>query len=195
MSEELTGESPRLKGWMLLHRTRNLFFRCEDRAVSGFGLTAEQWTVLLAIKHLDDPVRPTDVGRWLGHKVNTVSMIVDRMVKAGPVKRARDLPDRRALRLVITSKGEQAFKPATAAVWALIQETLLPLTDENTRTLIRLLETLRDKALQYADSGTDTRGRPASETRDSVGFLRRLIKYSSTSAGEAKHQSGERRKK
>ncbi len=110
MSEKFAEESLGFKAWMLLHRTRDLFFRCEDRAVSGFGLTAEQWTVLLAIKHLDDPVRPTDVGQWLGHKVNTVSMIVDRMVRGGLVTRVRDLPDRRAIRLAITGQGGASFE-------------------------------------------------------------------------------------
>jgi hypothetical protein len=79
------------KASVALYRTRDLLFRCEDRAVGKFGLTAEQYSVLAAIKQLDDPVRPTDVGRLLDHKVNTVSMIVDRMVNAGLVDRVRDL--------------------------------------------------------------------------------------------------------
>ena len=110
MPEKFTEQSLGFQAWMLLHRTRDLFFRCEDRAVSESGLTAEQWTVLLAIKYLDDPVRPTDVGRWLGHKVNTVSMIVDRMVRAGLVTRVRDLPDRRAIRLAVTGQGGAGFQ-------------------------------------------------------------------------------------
>jgi len=129
-----------------LYRTRDLLFRCEDRAVGKFGLTAEQYSVLAAMKQLDDPVRPTDVGRLLDHKVNTVSMIVDRMVNAGLVERVRDLPDRREVRLIITAKGEKAFKPAHAAATKLSKDMLSPLSQDDVRTLTKLLETIRTKA-------------------------------------------------
>ncbi|MFO7996197.1 MAG: MarR family winged helix-turn-helix transcriptional regulator [Dehalococcoidia bacterium] len=148
MPKELTGNGTNLTAWMLLHRTRDLFFRCEDRIAAEFGLTQEQYSVLLAIKSLDEPVRPTDVGRWVGHKVNTVSMIVDRMVQVDLVRRERDLPDRRAVRLVMTGKGEKAFTAASPAVWKLIEEIMSTLSREDSLTLIRLLETLRDKALE-----------------------------------------------
>ena len=117
MPEELEREGPGWKAFMSLHRTRDLLFRCQDRVVFEFGLTAEQYSVLFAMKYLNAPVRPTDIGRLLERKVNSVSMIADRMVKAGLIDRVRDLSDRREVRLIITGKGEQAFKAATPAVW------------------------------------------------------------------------------
>lgn len=152
MPEELKGESLSLKAFMLLHRTRDLLFRCQDQVVGEFGLTAEQYSVLMAIKDLDDPVKITDVGRWLERKVNSMSMIVDRMVKADLVTRERDLPDRRAVRLVMTSKGERASQLATPAVSRLIEETLAPLSHQDADTLIKLLEAVRDKALRHLRS-------------------------------------------
>ena len=146
MPKKFKAESPYLKASTLLYLTRDALFRCVDRAVGEFGLTAEQYSVLTAIKDLDDPVRPTDIGRLVDHKVNTVSMIVDRMVKAGLVERIRDLPDRREVRLVITSKGEKALQPAASAVSRLIKEILSPLSDDDMDTLVNLLETIRDKA-------------------------------------------------
>jgi len=157
MPEELKDEGRSLIAFMLLHRTRDLLFRCQDRAVAEFGLTAEQYSVLLAIKYLDDPVRATDIGRWMERKVNSVSMIVDRMVKAGLVERIRDLPDRREVRVVFTSKGKRAFELATPEVWQLIDEIFSPLPHEEKRTLIRLLDRLRDRALKHLNPGTDVR--------------------------------------
>jgi DNA-binding MarR family transcriptional regulator len=49
-------------------------------------------------------------------------MMVDRMVKADLLRRLRDRKDRREVRLVITSKGETALKPATLAGWEFIQK-------------------------------------------------------------------------
>ncbi len=177
MPQELEGKDLTVKALLLLHRTRDMVFNLEDRVFSEFGLTAEQYTVLVAIKYFDDPVRPTDIGRWVGHKVNTVSMIVDRMVKAGLVKRIRDLPDRREVRLVITSKGEQAFKPATPAGWSLIEDIMSSLSDEDKRTLIKLLEKVRDKALQHLSPDVDTRESVSYEATDLSRLMKRMSKY------------------
>ena len=146
-------ENPYRRAWILLRQTYTLVLKCEDRTFSEYKLTTEQYSVLMVIKHVEDPVKVTDVARWLDRSVNSVSMIIDRMVKAGLVRRRRDLPDRRAVRLTITSKGEEAFVPATVAGWELIQEILSSLPDEDLLTLIRLLEMLRDKTYDYLGSG------------------------------------------
>jgi DNA-binding MarR family transcriptional regulator len=158
MPKEFKAESRYLKASTSLYLTRDALFRCVDRAVGEFGLTAEQYSVLTAIKHLDDPVRPTDIGRLVDHKVNTVSMIIDRMVKAGLVERIRDLADRREVRLLITSKGEKALQPATSAVSRLIKEILSPLSDDDMDTLVNLLETVREKAHQHRRSANGDSG-------------------------------------
>jgi len=138
--------------WVLLRQTYNLILKCEDRVFGEHGLTTEQHAVLMVIKHIDGPVRPTDVARWLDRSVNSVSMIIDRMVKAGLVRRVRDRKDRRTVFLNITSKAENAYVMATVAGWGLIQEILSPLSDKDKLTLIRLLETLRDKTYDYLGS-------------------------------------------
>lgn len=149
MPKESKIEVPHLKTYTLLYLTRDALFRCVDRAVGKFGLTAEQYSVLSAIKQLEDPVRPTDIGRLVDHKVNTVSMIVDRMVRAGLVDRVRDLPDRREVRLVVTSKGEKAFKPAASEASKLIKEILSPLSSRDMDTLAGLLHAVRERAHRY----------------------------------------------
>jgi len=177
MPEELKDEGQSLKAFMLLHRTRDLLFRCQDRAVAKSGLTAEQYSVLLAIEYLDDPVRATDIGRWMERKVNSISMIVDRMVRAGLVERIRDLPDRRAVRVIFTSKGKRAFELAAPEVWKLIDEIFSPLPHEEKRTLIRLLDTLRGRALKHLNPGTDVRAIATYGTDDASRLLKRMRRY------------------
>jgi DNA-binding MarR family transcriptional regulator len=144
-----TSESTSLSAFTLLQRTRDLLFRCEDQVVAEFGITAEQYSVLMAMKSLDDPVKVTDVARRLERKVNSVSMLVDRMVNAGLVTRERDLPDRRAVRLGLTQKGRKACERATPAVLRLIDGLLSPLSQKDTDTLVKLLETLRQSARRH----------------------------------------------
>jgi DNA-binding MarR family transcriptional regulator len=156
MSEELAGESPDLDAWMLLQQTRYLIFRREDAVLTRLGLTTEQYTVLLAIERLDAPVRITDVAQSLGRSTNGVSMLVDRMVKAGLVERMRDVGDRREVHVVMTAKGEQTLRPAKPAVSQLIQDIWSSLPRDDRRTFIRLLDILRDKA-RSTSSGPDIR--------------------------------------
>ena len=117
MSEELDARGADLKAWMLMHGVRDLAVYLQDRICSEYGLTVEQYTVLAAIKYHDAPVTMTDIGRWMGHPVNTVSMLADRMFNAGLLDRHRDLPDRRRVRVTVTKKGKEAFKQATPAAW------------------------------------------------------------------------------
>ena len=195
MTEEPKGESQNLKAFMLLHRIRDLLFRCQDQAVAKFGLTAEQYSVLVAIAFLDAPVRATDIGRWMDRKVNSVSMIADRMVKAGLVRRTRDLPDRREVRLAMTSKGEQALKSANPPVSKLVDEILSSLPHEETHTLIRLLETLRDRAIQYCCPKVNINELLSYETEDMARFMKRMSKYTSNLQPEAKRRGSPKRKK
>jgi DNA-binding MarR family transcriptional regulator len=152
MPKHPKNESLGLKAFMTLQQTRDLLFRCEDQAVAEFGITAEQYSVLMAMDELDEPVRATDIARLLAHKVNSVSMLVDRMVKAGLVERERDLPDRRAVRLFMTGRGKQAYQRAAPAVSRLIEDLLSPLSNEDKGTLTCLLEALRGKALRHLSS-------------------------------------------
>jgi DNA-binding MarR family transcriptional regulator len=180
--------------WLLLRQVPNLVSRCEDQVFSKHGLTTERHAVLMAIKHIDGPVRPTDVARWLDLSVNSVSMIIDRMVKAGLVKRTRDRKDRRTVFLTVTDKAEKAYVLASVAGWELIQEILAPLSDRDKRTLIKLLETLRDKTYDYLDSGEVAEEVRRAEMENMARLIKQAAKYKSASTAEAKHL-GSRKKK
>ena len=180
--------------WILLRQAYNLILKCEDRVFSEYGLTTEQHAVLMTIKHISEPVRPTDVARWLDRSVNSVSMIIDRMVKAGLVRRVRDRKDRRTVILTITSKAEKVYVPATVAGWGLIQEILSPLSDEDRLTLIRLLEALRDKTYDYLGSGGVVEEVRRDETENMAQFMKQAAKYKSSSTPEAKRQGGKKKK-
>ncbi|MBE0430552.1 MAG: MarR family transcriptional regulator [Dehalococcoidia bacterium] len=194
MKGKLEGKSQNLKAFMFLHRTRDLLFRCQDRVVAESGLTAEQYSVLVAIAFLDAPVRATDIGRWMDRKVNSVSMIVDRMVKAGLVRRARDLPDRREVRLAMTSKGEQALKSANPPVARLVEEVFSSLSRDQTETLIRLLETLRGRALQHCYPEVNTEDLLSYETEDMDRFLKRMSRYTPGGEPPVKRRRSARRR-
>ena len=187
-------ENPDKGAWMLLRQTHNLVLKCEDQVFREHELTTEQHAVLMAIKHIDGSVRPTDIARWLDRSVNSVSMIVDRMVKAGLVRRVRDKKDRRTVFLTITSQAEKTYVLATSAGWGLIQEILSPLSDEDKLTLIRLLETLRNKTYDYLDSGEVVEEVRGNETENMAQLMKQAAEYRSSSTPEAKRQGGKKKK-
>jgi DNA-binding MarR family transcriptional regulator len=47
-------------------------------------------------------------------------MLIDRMVKAGLVRRTRDRKDRRVVTVFMTEKGKTAVEPAIPAGWEFI---------------------------------------------------------------------------
>jgi DNA-binding MarR family transcriptional regulator len=158
------------------------------------GLTMEQYATLVAIKYLNDPVRPTDVARWIGRRTNSVSMMVDRMVKAGLVRRKRDRRDRRVVSLIITSKAENALKPANQAGWEFIQKIMSPLSDEDRHTFARLLETLRYQTMNYLNPGEDIEEMVRNDDKSHVNLRGRLIQRGLTSTPQAKRQGGKKKK-
>jgi DNA-binding MarR family transcriptional regulator len=183
-----------LRLWFLSHRTHELLRRCEDQVYGEYNLTTEQYTMLAIIKYLDDPVRITDVARWSGRSTNSVSMIIDRMVKAGLVRRVRDRKDRRTVFVTITSKAENALKPATRAGLELIQEILSPLSPEDRRTFVNLHEVVKHKALEYLNPGADIEEMQRSEVTSQANLVDRLVQYISPSTPGAKRQGGRKGK-
>jgi DNA-binding MarR family transcriptional regulator len=144
-----------LRLWLLLHRVGDALALCEDSIFRKYGLTTEQSAVLAIVKSIGGSVRPTDLAQWLERSPNSVSMLVDRMVKAGLVKRVRDRHDRRVVNVSLTSKGENAVGPATPAGWELIQKILSPLSYENKQALADMLETVKCEAVSYLSPGVN----------------------------------------
>jgi len=183
-----------LRLWFLSHRTHELLRKCEDRVFGEYNLTTEHYTVLAIIKYLDDPVRITDVARWSGRSTNSVSMIIDRMVKAGLVKRVRDRKDRRTVFVTITSKAENALEPATRAGLEFIQEILSPLSHEDKRTFVNLHEVVKHKALEYLNPGVDIEEMQRTEITSQANLVERLVQYISPPNPDAKRQGGKKKK-
>jgi DNA-binding MarR family transcriptional regulator len=183
-----------LRLWYMSHRTRALFKMCEDQIYGEYNLTMEQYAVLAAIKHIGGPARPTDIARWLGRSTNSISMIVDRMVKAGLVRRVRDRRDRRVVNVSITSKAEKALKPAILAGWEFIQKITSPIAYEDKHTFIRLHEALRYEILKYLNPGINVEKLARNEDKQHANLMERLIQYALPSTPEAKRQGGKKGK-
>jgi len=147
--------------------------KCEDKVFIEHDISPEQYTVLMAIKYLDNPVTPTKLAKFLIRNQNSVSMIVDRMVKAGLVRRVNDQRDRRSVRLFITGSGKEALDRAAASSRELVQRIMGKLTDGDIGELILLLEKIKESSVEYLETEGADKEAAENEAKNIANFKKR----------------------
>ena len=176
-----------LRLWLLLRRVGDTLMLCQDSIFSKYGLTTEQWGVLTSIKSRG-PLRPTDLASILERSTNSISMLVDRMVKAGLVRRTRDRKDRRVVTVSMTSKGEKAVEPAVIAGWEFIHEILSPLSYDDQCALASMLETVKCELIGYINPEMDKAEIIKNSLTKDPNLYKRMVKNILPPGYEAKHK-------
>ncbi|MHB8574271.1 MAG: MarR family winged helix-turn-helix transcriptional regulator [Dehalococcoidia bacterium] len=133
--------------WALLYQTFTAIFKETERALSPAGISGPQAFALSCLRYGGSPMIPSRLANYLAQESQSLTSLIDRMEQHGWVRRVRDLPDRRSLRLEITPVGEEklaeaqeeGFKSATAIFACLNQDEL--------RTLANLLDRVRASSL------------------------------------------------
>ena len=193
MSVKAEQEYTVLRLWMLLPRVGDAFDLCHDLVFSKFGITTEQWRVLACIQSRGS-LRPSDLASMLERSPNSVSMLVDRMVKAGLVKRTRDRKDRRTVFVSMTDKGKEAVRPAVPAGWEFIHKVLSTLSDDDQRALADMLETLKCEFQSYLSPETDRAEMSRKSLTKDPGLYKRMLKSLLPPGYELRFNRGEERK-
>jgi DNA-binding MarR family transcriptional regulator len=155
MPQRSETESLALRLWRQLYQTYALLKRSEDEAAGALGLTTEQYAVLVTLDYFGGSMKVGDIAVWLERTTNSMSMIVDRMVKVGLITRKRDRKDRRLVYVSMTSKGKASLEPAARAIPELILKVLSPLSTEERSTLLGLLETVKVEIIKHLNPGVD----------------------------------------
>jgi DNA-binding MarR family transcriptional regulator len=194
MKKDFEPETLALRLWRQLYQTYTLLKQQEDVIFEKHGLTTEQYAVLVSISYIGEPARVTDIARWLERSTNSISMIVDRMVKAGLVRRARDKRDRRVVYVSKTSKAESRLTPATVASFESIRKILSPIPQKDRLTLLNLLGEVKYETLKYLRPGVDIEEIKRQELRQAANVGKWLREYGERSAPEIKRQGGEKGK-
>ena len=180
--------------WRTVYQTYTRFKNGMDQVLSQYGLTMEQYLVLATIKYSDAPIRITDVAHWLERSTNSVTMIVDRMVKAGLLRRVRDRRDRRTVNVFLTSKAENALKAANPATWEYMQQGMSPLSYKDKDALAGLLKALNYKLLEYLSPGADVQGMLKSDSKQQDHLMKQWRKQPWLATSKAKRRGSKTRK-
>jgi MarR family 2-MHQ and catechol resistance regulon transcriptional repressor len=193
MTVDSESENTVLRLWLLLRRVGDALALCQDSVFSKYGLTTEQFGVLTSIKSRG-PLRPSDLASILERSPNSVSMLVDRMVKAGLVRRTRDRKDRRVVTVSMTSKGEKAVEPAIPAGWDFIHKILSPLSYKDKHALASMLETVKCELIGYLNPEMDMAEIIKNSFTNRPDLYKRMVKNVLPSSPEARHQGGKKTK-
>ena len=132
--------------WVLLHQVSDIIFSAREAELQKCGLPATQAEVLFVIKAIGDEVTPAQISRMVFRRPHSVSGIIDRMAKAGLVKKAKNLRRKNLVRVTITEKGQKAYSQALRR--KSVQKILSALPEAEQRKLRSLLETLRIRGLK-----------------------------------------------
>ena len=181
--------------WRMLYQAYTRYKNGMDQVLAAQGLTMEQYLVLVTIKYHDPPVRITDIARWLERSTNSITMIVDRMVKAGLLRRVRGRSDRRVVNVFLTSKAENALEPANPAAWEFMQQGMSPLSSDDKHAFAGLLEMINHKLLEYLSPGADVDAMLKDDSRQQGYLMKQWRKQPWLTTPKAKRSSRKPRRK
>lgn len=143
-----------LRLWLLFRRVGDSLGLAQDLVCGKYGLTSQQFAVLVCIKSRG-PLKQADLARMLQRSRNSMTFILDRMIKAGLVRRKRNRKDRRAVSVTMTDKGNDAIEMAAPAGWEFIHEVVSPLSYQDQRALADMLETVNCVLIGRVNPETD----------------------------------------
>ena len=189
MSANMRPLGPVLRSRQRIYETCNVLKQSEDQMLRQYGLTVEQLSVLSVVSYLRGSARIADIAEWLERSANSISMIVDRMVKSGLVRRTRDRVDRRVVFVSATSKGEAAFKPAYPAMIEFDRRIFQPLSEADMNTMAGLLGTVKYEVLKSGNPGLDIKEVERTDSKKLANAQRWLNESGLLSVAGAKGQS------
>jgi len=145
------------QAWRQLYLTYSTFFKAIERAIAPTGVTLPQALALATIKNGERPITPSRLAHELTQETQSVTGLIDRMEKQEWVRRVRDLPDRRAIRLELTAAGEAKLDETLGPQNETIDRMFANLTRADLETLATLLDRIHvGAAVQFGLEPVET---------------------------------------
>ena len=135
--------------WRQLYLTYSTIFKAIERAIAPTGVTLPQALALATIKAGPGPITPSRLAHYLTQETQSVTGLIDRMEKQEWVRRVRDLPDRRAIRLELTPAGDAKLEETLGPSGATTARMFELLSAGELQTLAGLLERVHEGAVAH----------------------------------------------
>jgi len=141
--------------------TADLFLRESARLFRPQGLTAAQFNVinLLAAPEVQRGLSQRELADMLVVDRSNVTGLIDRMEKAGWVRRADDPSDRRVYRVQLTAAGRKLWQQVAPGYADVVRQVTDRLGERRMKDAVALLATLREDATRWVMPGADKTSR------------------------------------
>lgn len=117
-----------------------------------FGLTEAQFNVLFALKFSDGNITQAELGKRLVVTRASITSVLDKLESKNWVKRI-DVPENRRIHHVaLTNAGRELIERVEPAYRREVHDVLKGLSDDQCRSLMHVLETVRDSTRDTASS-------------------------------------------
>ena len=132
----------------LIKRCTAMLMTLAESAFESQTLSFTQWIVLMNLYGHQSHMSATALSKETGHDMGALTRVVDTLEKAGLVKRARSVHDRRAVEIALTAAGRREVQSAKCVVMEMTNRLLETFSYDEVHSLITLLRRLFER-LQY----------------------------------------------
>jgi MarR family transcriptional regulator for hemolysin len=126
-----------------LHGTARAWRQAIDRRLKYLGVSQASWMTIAVAAKAQQPLSQSELADKLGVEGATMVAMVDRLVKAGLVKREPSTADRRIKRVVVTEAGHRLFDTVKTEAAAVRKELLSQMDPKKLEAATDVLEALQ----------------------------------------------------
>ena len=126
-----------------LHNTSRAWRQAVDRRLKYLGVSQASWMTIATAAKARRPLSQSELADKLAVEAATMVAMIDRLVKAGLVKREASNADRRIKRVVLTPAGLKVYERVKSEATALRKELLANTDPRKLLIATELLESLQ----------------------------------------------------
>jgi MarR family transcriptional regulator for hemolysin len=126
-----------------LHNTSRSWRQAVDRRLKHLGVSQASWMTIALAAKARRPLSQSELADKLAVEPASMVAMIDRLVKAGLVKREASSSDRRIKRVVLTPAGSKIYERVRTEATALRKELLANIDPKRLLIATELLESLQ----------------------------------------------------
>jgi MarR family transcriptional regulator for hemolysin len=126
-----------------LYGTARAWRQAVDRRLKYLGVSQASWMTIAVAAKAREPLSQSELADRLAVEGATMVAMVDRLVKAGLVRREPSTADRRIKRVVLTEAGYRLFEAVKTEAAAVRKELLSKLDPKKLEAVTDVLEALQ----------------------------------------------------
>jgi MarR family transcriptional regulator for hemolysin len=125
-----------------LHNAARVWRQAVDRRLNGLGVSQASWMTITVAAKAKSPLSQSELAERLAVEGATMVSMVDRLVKAGLVRREPSTTDRRVKHVALTEAGERLHGKVRIEAAAVRRELLADVEPKQLLAATELLEKL-----------------------------------------------------